>query len=316
MKVISVLNKSYRPTLEIDNGKIVDNPEVPERLELIESFVDQNFEKLTFKKFPEFYVYQVHPEWYVKHIKKLSEKVRDNEYIPEFFLKDRILDSGTPIKNNTYFAALEAVNASLTGANALINGEKYVYVLTRPPGHHATVDFACGYCYFNNAAIAAQYLLNLSKTKICIFDIDFHHGNGTQEIFYENPDVLYISIHGDPEYYFPWVSGFKNEVGNGKGKGSNYNFPLPGKVEWNEYKECFEHALEIITLNNIEFLIVSLGFDTHKEDPVGDFNLDDGSYRKMGNMLKSLNIPILFIQEGGYNPDSNYRAAKELFYKF
>ncbi|ABR31035.1 hypothetical protein SU69_06005 [Thermosipho melanesiensis] len=312
MKVVLQLNDFYIPTLEIDNGKIVKNPEIPSRLESIKNFVSKTFETIPAKEYPINYIHNIHPKWYVEHVKKISSST-NNEYLPEVFLKDRILDSGTPVTPVTYKAALNAYYASITGANL---DEKYVYILTRPPGHHASKDFAGGYCFFNNAAIIAKYLQSIYQKRICILDIDFHHGNGTQEIFYYDPNIVYISIHGTPEKFFPWISGFREETGSGDGKGTNFNFPLDGGTNWREYKVVFEMALEIIEKVSPYKLIVSLGFDTHINDPMGHFNLQDEDYKHIGVMLKKLDIPIIFVQEGGYNKESNKEAAKNLFFTF
>ncbi|SHH17410.1 histone deacetylase family protein [Thermosipho atlanticus] len=316
MKFVSQLNEDYIPTLEIDKGKIVKNPETPERLKKVLKYFETFHERLEVKNYPLNLLFHVHPKWYVQHIKELSEKSKDNEYLPEVFLKDRIFDSGTPVTFQTYNAALSAVNATLTGAEEIVKTKENVYVITRPPGHHATTDFAGGYCFFNNAAIASTFLYSQIKEKICILDIDFHHGNGTQSIFYENPEIVYISIHGTPEHYFPWISGYKDEIGEGKGKGTNFNFPLSGKSSWNEYSIAFEKALDIITKISPAILVVSLGYDTHIDDPIGDFKLESRDFFQIGYEIKNLKIPTLFIQEGGYNKESNFEAASNLFKNF
>jgi len=316
MKFVSQLNEFYIPTLEIDNGKIVKNPEIPSRLEKVFKYMKGKFEQLPIKEYPLNYLYLVHPKWYVEHLKKLSENAKDREYLPEVFLKDRILDSGTPITFFTYKAAINAFYATLTGAEEVLKNRKTVYVLTRPPGHHASSDFAGGYCFFNNAALAAKYIFSIIRERICILDLDFHHGNGTQSIFYEDPNVIYISIHGTPELYFPWISGFGDEVGKGKALGTNFNFPLKGNITWKEYEIVFDKALEIILKFSPSVLIVSLGFDTHQDDPMGYFNLDEISFKYIGEKLKNTNIPILFIQEGGYNKNANHSAAIKLFENF
>ncbi|ANQ54105.1 histone deacetylase [Thermosipho sp. 1063] len=312
MKAVAQLNKDYIPTLEIDNGKLVKNPEAPSRLEGVEIFVKNNFECVNPKEYPLNYLYNIHPKWYVKHVENLSKNAK-NEYLPEVFLKDRILDSGTPITKKTYNAAINAYYTVMTGVNL---DSKYVYILTRPPGHHATSNFAGGYCFFNNAAIAAKYLQSTFQERICILDVDFHHGNGTQEIFYEDPQITYISLHGTPEKFFPWISGYRDEVGKGNGKGTNFNFPLDEGITWEEYKVVLEIALEIIEKISPLKLIVSLGFDTHLKDPMGYFNLVDEDYKKMGKLLKKLDIPIIFIQEGGYDKYANTNAAINLFSTF
>jgi len=316
MKFISQLNEFYVPTLEIDHGKIVKNPEIPSRFEKVIEYMETNHEKISIKDYPLNYIYFVHPKWYVEHLKKLSEKAKDGEYLPEVFLKDRILDSGTPITFSTFDAAINAFYATLTGADELLKNKEHVYVLTRPPGHHATSNLAGGYCYFNNAAIAAKYIFSIIKERICILDLDFHHGNGTQSIFYEDPNIIYVSIHGSPELYFPWISGFEDEIGTGKASGTNFNFPLKGNITWKEYEPTLDKALEIISKFLPSVLIVSLGYDIHSDDHMGYFNLDGNAFKKIGEKLIAINIPILFVQEGGYNKEANFEAANNLFKNF
>lgn len=209
------------------------------------------------------------------------------------------MDTYTPILPGTYFASVSAVNVALTGGELLLlKKEQLIYALCRPPGHHAETARMGGYCYFNNAAIVAQYLSQFGK--VAILDIDFHHGNGTQEIFYDRSDVLYISIHADPRQKFPYSSGFPWERGVGRGFGFTKNYPLPLGLSELTYQKVLLKTLSDIKMFNPAFLIVSAGFDTYIHDPIGGFKLTIPFYKTIGEMINSLKLPTLIVQEGGY----------------
>ncbi|AEH50283.1 histone deacetylase family protein [Pseudothermotoga thermarum] len=306
---------SHYPTKEIDKGRFIENPEKPERINQIkDALIMKGFDNFVPpSKFPINYIYLVHDEEYVSWLKAKCESLsEDEEYITEVFGYDKCFDTGTPIKRNTFEVAKRAVDAALTAAR-LIDSNNVVYALIRPPGHHATRGYCGGYCYFNNAAICAMYFLKRGAERVAILDLDFHHGNGTQEIFYDTDMVYYISIHGDPKYFYPWITGRESEVGEGPGEGFNLNLPLPPKADWSEYSAALAYAVNEIRDYYPDVLIVSLGFDTHKDDPVGDFLLTDQDYSKMAKQLSKLKIPMLVIQEGGYNPQANAASAVNFF---
>lgn len=211
-----------------------------------------------------------------------------------------IFDTYTPIMSGTSEAAIDSVGVAITGAILLKEGEPLVYSLNRPSGHHAEVAMAGGMCYLNNAAIAAQYLLDQGTKKVAIFDIDLHHGNGTQDIFYERGDVLVVNINANPNFKFPHFTGYEDEHGRGEGMGVNYNFPLPQDTDNELYDQTVKKALLIIKKYQPEYLLVSAGFDTYEKDPIGAFRLTTPYYQKIGKQIKNLDIPTLIIQEGGY----------------
>src|SRR3989344_2670717 len=225
---------------------------------------------------------------------------------PSYF----ITDTYAPLVGKTYQAAILAVDVSLTGAQMLREGERQVYSLCRPPGHHAEYKSMGGYCYFNNAAIAANYLA--THGRVAILDIDFHHGNGTQNVFYERSDVLYVSIHGDPRQVYPYGSGFEVERGQSTGLGYTINYPLPTKTANGQYSKVLQQALTQISGFEPKFLIVSAGFDTFKNDPIGGFELTMPFYKSIGEKIDALSLPSLIIQEGGYNVS----ALGNLVYSF
>lgn len=209
-------------------------------------------------------------------------------------------DSGTPLNNKTWLAASWS-SASAYAAGEVVYKDKaqVSYAISRPPGHHASKDTYGGYCYFNNAAIVAKMLKK--KGRVVILDIDFHHGNGTQEIFYKDDKVFTISIHGDPREYFPFFWGFSSESGAGKGEGYNLNVILPEKTKFSQYKKALvETVFPTIKRFEADYLVLSAGFDTYKLDPVGNFSLETKDYEKIGKLISSLGLPTVILQEGGY----------------
>ena len=208
-------------------------------------------------------------------------------------------DTYTPITSQVFEIARLAAECALSGAEALLSGETTVFAACRPPGHHATRRQCGGYCYLNNAAIAARYLS--SAGRVAILDVDFHHGNGTQEIFYESDQVGYLSLHGDPATTYPYFSGYPDELGEGKGKGFNRNFPLPPQTDDNTYLETLQIALQALREMSPRFLVLSLGLDTHAEDPLANFALSTSTYAEMAKQIARLKLPTLIVLEGGYN---------------
>ncbi len=209
------------------------------------------------------------------------------------------IDTFTPLTGNAYLAARRAVDCSLTAAKQLLEGYLLAYALVRPPGHHAEPAAFGGFCYFNSAAIAAQLLSGYGT--VAMLDLDYHHGNGQQQIFYERDDVLTISIHGQPRYTYPYFSGFKWEKGEGRGKGFNVNYPLPENIDGARHREEMKEALKRIERFHPRFLVVPLGLDTAREDPTGSWTLEAPDFEEMGRMVGSLGLPTLIVQEGGYD---------------
>jgi acetoin utilization deacetylase AcuC-like enzyme len=210
------------------------------------------------------------------------------------------LAAETAITAGTYQAARAAADVALTAADRLIQGDQAAFALTRPPGHHAAFDMFGGYCFLNNAAIAAQHLRANGAGKLAILDVDFHHGNGTQDIFAARSDILFASLHGRPEEAFPYFSGHADETGIGPGEGATLNLPLPPGTDWPTYTEALDQALRAIQRFHAETLVVSLGTDTFERDPISFFKLKSNDFTRMGQQLATLNLPTLFIMEGGY----------------
>ncbi len=209
------------------------------------------------------------------------------------------LDAGSPIQAGTWQAAYSSAQVALTAAKLVQNGE-HAFALCRPPGHHAAADYLGGYCFLNNAAIAAQNFLDAGATRVAILDVDYHHGNGTQSIFYHRSDVLVANIHGDPRMEYPYFLGYNDETGFAAGEGFNINYPLPHGTTFNTWFAALENACQRIAHYAPEVVIVSLGVDTFKNDPISQFLLDSQDYFKIGAKIAKLERPTLFVMEGGY----------------
>lgn len=209
-------------------------------------------------------------------------------------------DAGAPITAGTWQAAYSAAQVALTGQAEIQSGARSAFALCRPPGHHAASDLMGGYCYLNNAAIAAQAFIDEGRSKVAMLDVDYHHGNGTQSIFYERADVLFASIHGDPRAEFPFFLGYEDERGEGAGEGFNFNYPLPAGAGWETWRVALEQACGEIRRYDADVIVVSLGVDTFKDDPISQFKLDSPDYLAMGKRIAALGKPTLFVMEGGY----------------
>jgi acetoin utilization deacetylase AcuC-like enzyme len=208
-------------------------------------------------------------------------------------------DSTTPILANTWSAAYWSAQVALSAANYVSKYGETAYALCRPPGHHAYADLYGGYCYLNNAAIAAHWLTQ-QQYKVAIVDIDYHHGNGTQSIFYARDDVLFCSIHADPNDEYPFYCGFVHEKGDWLGYGRNLNYPLPLGTTGAAYLKTVERAITEVVQFNPDILLISFGVDTIACDPNGGFLLTTNDFAAMGQAFAEVNVPKVVVQEGGY----------------
>ena len=209
-------------------------------------------------------------------------------------------DAGTPLMAGTWKAARSGADCALSAAQLVADGARAAFALTRPPGHHAGPDFFGGYCFLNNAALAAQHLRDQGATRVAVLDIDYHHGNGTQAIFYSRPDVLFTSIHGDPHTEYPFYLGYADECGAGAGLGCNSNLPLSRGTGFALWRETLRQALQGIARFNADALVVSLGLDTFDGDPVAGFKLQSDDYLHVGADIAAAGLPTVFVFEGGY----------------
>ena len=210
-------------------------------------------------------------------------------------------ETTTPITHGTYTAALAAVDTAMSATQIVLDGASSAYGLCRPPGHHATSSLYGGYCFFNNAAIAAHHVAATTGTKVTVLDVDYHHGNGTQEIFYARDDVQYVSLHGDPARAYPYTVGYADETGAGRGAGSNINVPLAARTEDDAYIAALQRACDAIASFGSGMVIVSLGLDTFITDPICDLSITADGFERCGAMVAELGLPTVVLQEGGYD---------------
>lgn len=209
-------------------------------------------------------------------------------------------DAGTPLTAGTWTAARAGAACAVDAARAVAGGQRVAFSLSRPPGHHAGPDFFGGYCFLNNAALAAQALRDAGAHRVAVLDVDYHHGNGTQSIFYRRDDVLTVSLHGDPHTEYPFYLGYADERGEGLGEGCNVNLPMPRGTGPDKWFETLAHGLQAVKRHGAQALVVSLGVDTYEGDPISGFHLRSEDYFRVGEALAGAGLPTVFVFEGGY----------------
>ncbi len=290
--------------------------EAPVRIASILNQLDGTtlFQRIPVEHFAERHIRAVHDRTLVEFIRRACAKVPANRSIypyvfpvrrPDRLPKDLPLRAGyfcidtfTPLNANAWLAARRGVDCTLTAASEVVEGAQLAYALVRPPGHHAERRVFGGFCYLNNAAIAAHYLSRYGR--VAVLDIDYHHGNGTQDIFWNRDDVLTVSIHGDPAIAYPYFSGFRDEIGEGAGRGFNLNIPLAEKAQPADQRKALERALRRIRRHAPDFLVLAVGFDTAAGDPTGSWRNRPQDFRLLGEMIGAAGPAILAVQEGGY----------------
>ncbi|HVS13979.1 MAG TPA: histone deacetylase family protein [Thermoanaerobaculia bacterium] len=231
---------------------------------------------------------------YVFPVRNPDRLPRERSVLAGYFC----IDTFTPIHRNSYRAAKRAVDCTLAAAEALLDGRPVAYSLVRPPGHHAEHGVFGGFCYFNNAGVAAHYLT--THGRVAILDIDYHHGNGQQDLFWRRADVLTVSIHGHPRFAYPYFAGFADETGEGEGAGANLNLPLPEAVDGAAYRRALRKALAAVAEFRPVVLVVALGLDPAAGDPTGTWSLRIEDFERNGRLIGNLDLPTLVVQEGGY----------------
>jgi acetoin utilization deacetylase AcuC-like enzyme len=285
------------------------------------------FEIVKPEEYPLTWIKAVHDADFVEYLRRMCLRVPEGKSVYPYVFPIRnntrppkempvragyyCIDTFTPLNRNAYFAAKRAVDCTLTAAKRVLEGSRLAYALVRPPGHHAERRVFGGFCYFNNNAVAANFLS--AHGKVAILDLDYHHGNGQQSIFYERSDVFTISIHGHPSFAYPYFSGFSDEVGKGPGKGHNLNLPLHEEVAGPHYRKALERALKVIQRFKPSFLVVALGLDTARGDPTGTWNLMAKDFEQNGFEVGSLRLPTLVVQEGGYRTRTLGINARNFF---
>jgi acetoin utilization deacetylase AcuC-like enzyme len=213
-------------------------------------------------------------------------------------------DTSTPFTADTWTSSYWNAQTALSALGAVLGGERHAFALCRPPGHHCGADYAGGYCYLNNAAIAAEAAITAGHSRVAILDIDYHHGNGTQDIFYDRGDVLFVSIHADPGGDYPFFWGHADETGKGAGEGATLNLPLPRGTALAAFGNALDQALERIAAFAPDLLICCYGADTYAGDPISYFAVETADYPVLAARIASLALPTLIVMEGGYAVDA------------
>ncbi|MCA1748554.1 MAG: histone deacetylase family protein [Parasphingopyxis sp.] len=214
-------------------------------------------------------------------------------------------DAATPIAQGTWQGAYWSAQTALTALDDMLaQNSSRAFALCRPPGHHAGADYCGGYCYLNNAAIVAEEATARGDGPVAILDIDYHHGNGTQDIFYDRGDIFFASIHADPATDFPFYWGHADECGAGDGRGATLNLPLSRGCDLDGYRPALDTALKAIADWGARFLVVSFGADIHADDPISHFALQTGDFRALGARIGEVGLPSLIVMEGGYAVDA------------
>lgn len=318
--VVDTRQAAHDPKHSLLNGKPIQCREQPERITVLQRAAvaagcefseptDHGYAPIAAIHSPEYlsFLKTIHSRW--SQLKDASDEV-----IPNIHPANRTCtypsspvgqagfhqaDTACPIGPHTWDAAYWSAQTALTGADLLIDGATSTYALCRPPGHHAFGDQAGGFCYLNNAAIAAQHLLDCGY-RPAILDVDVHHGNGTQGIFYDRDDILTVSVHCDPDELYPFFWGHAAERGQGRGLGYNLNIPLPFDTGDTGFLAALETALERIRNNGSDALVVSVGLDPHEGDPFQALKVTTSGFGAIGAAIAGLRLPTLHVQEGGY----------------
>jgi acetoin utilization deacetylase AcuC-like enzyme len=310
-----------QPVSELDGGQLVTPYEKAERAEMVRDHVGRSktVEWVAPKDFGLQPILRIHDEGYIRFLQSCwtdwKAMGKAGEAIPAVWPARRMRQvipkdidarlgyysfaAETSISEGTWEAAYASAQVALTAAEIVNKGEA-AFGLCRPPGHHAASDYFGGYCFINNAAVCAQYFLDSGSQKVAILDVDFHHGNGTQEIFYHRSDVHYYSLHGDPSLVFPHFLGYEDELGEGEGVGCNRNWVYGEGTSFTQWSEGLKEALHTIKVTGVDQLIVSLGVDTFEHDPISFFKLTHDDYTTLGELIAAIKIPPLFLLEGGY----------------
>ena len=321
--VFNAVQLGHRPTRYLTQGNLVDYPEQPERVRALlagarkagadiraaYAFEDTHIAAVHTERYLTF-LENAHPEW--RRIEganfELMPSVRPVEplaHYPESILGQagwHLMDFACPILEDTARVARSSAMTALTAAQLVADGEPVAYALCRPPGHHAYADRASGFCYLNNSAITAQFLRELHD-KVAILDVDVHHGNGTQAIFYDRSDVLTVSIHADPSSFYPFYWGYEEQTGRGAGRGYNINLPVPVRSDDEIWLGALHYALERISAYGPGALVVALGLDAHEDDPLRGGAMSTAGFGRMARGISSLGLPTVIVQEGGYMTD-------------
>jgi acetoin utilization deacetylase AcuC-like enzyme len=325
--MITVFNetqRSHAPREFVVSGRLQPIPERPERVDMLLEGVRRAGGPIVAP--PAIYrdtIALVHDQRYIQFLSTLHERWRrladasdtptanvfalGRPNLPEAEYPDSVVgqvgyhfgDGSCPVTRDTFAAAVASAATAAHGANLILQGEPMAYALCRPPGHHAAADVAAGFCYFNNAAIAAEVLTRGGR-RTAVLDIDVHHGNGTEAIFYDRADVLTVSIHAHPKRFYPFFWGYPQERGRGAGEGFNLNLPLERGTALKPYLAALGVALKRVDDFAPDVLVLAAGLDIAVDDPFKGFAIATPEFEDIGKAIAALNRPMLIVQEGGY----------------
>lgn len=322
----------HHPRSYYSRGQMRTPQEVPERaLNLVKAAQALGFDVQPPTDFGMAPLLAVHSAAYLKFLQEAHQRWKEvpedwgDEVMSNIFVREPnalrgilaqagryLADGSCPVGEHTWRAAYWSAQCAVAAARAIIDGEPAAYAICRPPGHHARAEAAGGFCYVNSAAVAAQALRE-RYAKVAILDTDMHHGQGIQEIFYDRDDVQYVSIHGDPTNFYPGVAGFDDERGSGAGQGYNVNLPMPHGSSEAVFMDKLEQALDAVRTFGAQVLVLSLGFDIYELDPQTKVAVTTPGFARLGERVRSLGLPCVIIQEGGYHLESLEANAEAFF---
>ena len=324
MKVIFTdAQKKHNPTMFFSSGAPAANPEQPERADrLLAAAKKAGLEHIEPRDFGLEFIARVHPERYLTYLENIFvrwSRIQGGsaEVIPGIHPDRRDCgypksaagqagfhhaDTASPITADTWESALWSAHSAAEAATRVLEGDGACYALSRPPGHHAAAEMAAGFCYLNNSAVAAE-VLRQQHERVAVVDIDVHHGNGTQDIFYRRNDVLTVSLHADPVRFIPFFWGYADETGEGDGQGYNLNVPLQRGTGDDEYLAQLDEALERVREFEPGALVVALGLDAYEGDPLRGLAITTPGFGRIAKRLAALGLPTVLVQEGGYLSD-------------
>jgi acetoin utilization deacetylase AcuC-like enzyme len=332
VKVVYTLrHRLHHPEQEIEGGRVQEPFEHPGRAEIIRAALaaDETFEFVAPDEWGTAPIEAVHDPGLVSFLETAWEEYQQtypntHDVVPDVFALPAIragmepatepisigmrlgwwcFETTTPLTHGTYDAARSSVDVAMTAAAHVMDGDPVAYGLCRPPGHHAARNAYGGYCFFNNAAVVANHIATDTGCKVAVLDVDYHHGNGTQQIFYDRDDVQFVSLHGDPVRAYPYLTGFRDERGAGSGSGTTSNYPLAARTEDDGYLGALSAACGEIAAFGADVVVVSLGLDTYYDDPISDLAVTPDGFERSGAMIRELGLPTVVLQEGGYATD-------------
>ncbi|MEL6827834.1 MAG: histone deacetylase family protein [Pseudomonadota bacterium] len=317
----SDFQSAHTPAIELQNGELVPHAESQARVDAILEVLPDRRAPEDFGEAP---ILAVHDPDYVGFLKRAHDDWRSagrsGDAFPYVFpirgrraldltridaeLGQYSYDCGTPVAAGTWQAVYWNAQTALNGLEAVLTGAGSAFAFCRPPGHHAGRDYMGGYSYLNNVAIAAEQARLRGAAKVAVLDVDYHHGNGTQDIFFQREDVLTVSLHADPKTDYPFYWGHSDEVGENAGKGFNLNLPMPRGTKWPAYRAQLVQAIERVQAFAPDLLIVPYGADTFAGDPISFFEIETEDYTAMASLIADLQLPTLICMEGGYAVES------------